>query len=278
MDIAKWVASEGGIVHRQRVLDAGAPAHQLRAAIARGDVNRIRRYWVATADAPAELLFAARCSARLGCISAARFRGWWMPPGLDEDVHLTVKPDARRPDATATVHWSPPLVPLPPQRLVGSVPDALEHVAGCLPFEPALIIWESAIQKERLHPQVVARVAWRSAAARRLASVATGSSDSGLETIFVVRLSPWGVRIRQQVHLAGHRVDVLVGDRLVIQLDGFAFHSSPADRQRDLAHDRELTARGYTVLRFTYRDVVSDWPAVERAIANALAQGLHRAA
>ena len=106
----------------------------------------------------------------------------------------------------------------------------------------------------------------------------TGLSDSGLETIFVVRLEPWGLRLRQQFVIAGRPVDLLIGERLVVQIDGFAFHSTPAQRGRDVAHDAELRLRGYTVLRFTYAQVVHDWPAVERTIARAVAAGAHLAA
>ncbi len=278
MDIAEWVAAHGGIVHRQQILDAGVPAHRLRAAITRGEVDRVRRYWVATSNAPTVLVQAARSSGRLACVSAAELRGWWIPPGVGDSVHITVKGDGHAPPGGAIAHWSAPLVPLPAHHLVESVPDSLEHVASCLSFEQALVVWESALRQERLHPEVVAKMSWRTPAARRLAAIASGHADSGLETIFVVRLTPWGVPVRQQVLIAGHRVDVLIGDRLIVQLDGFAFHSTPADRQRDLAHDRELAARGYTVVRFTYRDVVADWAGVERVIANALAQGLHLAA
>jgi hypothetical protein len=44
VDIRAFVDGAGGIVHRQRVLDAGASAARLRAAIASGDVRRVRRY------------------------------------------------------------------------------------------------------------------------------------------------------------------------------------------------------------------------------------------
>ena len=105
-----------------------------------------------------------------------------------------------------------------------------------------------------------------------------GLSDSGLETIFVYRLSGWGLPIRQQIVLAGARVDILIGERLVVQIDGYAFHSSSAQRSRDVAHDAELQLRGYTVLRFTYAQVIYGWPGVERAITRALAAGAHLAA
>lgn len=62
-----------------------------------------------------------------------------------------------------------------------------------------------------------------------------------------------------------------------MQLDGFAFHSSSAERTRDLAHDRALIALGYTVLRFSYTEVIYRWPEVERALARAIAQGAHLA-
>jgi len=277
MDIAEWVTARGGIVHRQQILDAGIPASRLRATITRGEVDRVRRYWVTTKNAPAALVGAAQASGRLACVSAASVRGWWIPEGVDSSLHVAVKPDGHAPPAHVVTHWSAPLVPLPAHHLIESVPDCLEHVASCLPFEQALIVWESALRHERMHPDAVAKMSWRTPASRRLASIATGRSDSGLETIFVVRLSPWGVSVRQQVLIAGHRVDALLGDRLVVQLDGFAYHSTPQDRQRDLAHDRELIARGYTVLRFSYRDVVTDWASVERTLSTVIAQGLHLA-
>lgn len=52
--------------------------------------------------------------------------------------------------------------------------------------------------------------------------------------------------------------------KLAVELDGARHHTSPVDRHRDLARDRELAAQGWVVLRFTYADVVRD-PAGVRA-------------
>lgn len=275
MEIARWVTERGGIVHRQQILDAGVSVGRLRAALARGEVERVRRYWVRTEGAPPDLVIAARATARLACTSAARHRGWWMPPGLDPAIHLSVAPGAQAPLSPAVAHWSRALVPRSPFDLIESVEDTLEHVAECLTREQAEVVWESAARIERLHPRVLRAVDWRTRAAREIAEKLVGLSDSGLETLFVVRFRAWGVLVRQQVRIAGHAVDVLIGEWLVVQLDGWAYHSSPAERQRDLAHDRELRARGYTVLRFTYADVVTDWAHVERAVGRAIAQGRH---
>jgi len=46
--------------------------------------------------------------------------------------------------------------------------------------------------------------------------------------------------------------------KLAVELDGAAHHTSPEDRERDLARDRELAALGWVVLRFTYADVLRD--------------------
>ena len=99
-----------------------------------------------------------------------------------------------------------------------------------------------------------------------------------METLVVVPLRRWGLRIRQQVYLAGRPVDVLIGDRLVLQIDGYEHHSSSAQRSADIAHDAELRLRGYTVVRVSYRQVVHEWHAVERMLRRAVAAGLHLAA
>lgn len=45
------------------------------------------------------------------------------------------------------------------------------------------------------------------------------------------------------------------GARLVVELDGWEFHRSRADFERDRARDAELQASGFAVLRFTWRQV-----------------------
>ena len=52
-------------------------------------------------------------------------------------------------------------------------------------------------------------------------------------------------------------VDMIILDFIVIEVDGWAFHSSKEQREKDLKRDRELLRRGYVVLRFTYDDVMN---------------------
>ena len=124
---------------------------------------------------------------------------------------------------------------------------------------------------QRVDADILARVRWNCPAARELASAASKLSDSGLESEFVQLMRGAGVAVRQQVWIDGHPVDGLIGERLIVQLDGFAHHQA-ADRRRDLRADARLALRGYTVLRFDYQQVLFNAPYVIDTVQTAIAQ------
>lgn len=276
--LAECVAASGGIAHRRAAENAGFALGVRRAAVRIGAVRRVRRDWLAVDSAPADLLAAAENGGSLTCVSAARRRGWWIPADAPDGIHIRLDPHASSPITDVTAHWTIRIAPAPGHGLLDSVEDTLAHVAVCLTPESAQVVWNSALKAEHLTPAAVRRVRWRTPQARACADRASDQSDSGLETILVVRLSPWGLPMRQQAVLLDRPVDLLIGERLVIQVDGFAHHSTSAQRTKDVAYDAELVLCGYTVLRFTYAQVMHDWPTVERTIARAIAAGAHLAA
>jgi very-short-patch-repair endonuclease len=74
------------------------------------------------------------------------------------------------------------------------------------------------------------------------------------------------------VQLHGHEVDLLWREqRLVVEIDGYAFHSSRRSFERDRRKDQELTAAGYRVIRVTWRQLIDEPTAVAAALAAALA-------
>jgi very-short-patch-repair endonuclease len=68
--------------------------------------------------------------------------------------------------------------------------------------------------------------------------------------------------------LGPYEVDFVWRDaRLVVELDGYAYHSDRGAFEADRRRDRDLQTRGYVVLRFTYREVVEEHEAVAAALA-----------
>ncbi|WP_424449688.1 endonuclease domain-containing protein [Microbacterium arborescens] len=271
--LASWMRRTDGVARTTALHDAGASRHRVQTAIETGALLRVRRGWVALPDADPELVAAARHGVVIACISAARRLGLWV---LAEDrPHVAARPHAgRAPSRRATVHWHEPAVPRHPDSLVDRVENVLVTVARCQPFESALVIWESALRRQLTSREVLSRLDLPPAA-RKLLSRADPYSDSGLETILPQRLRWLGVPLRQQVWLLGRPVDLLVGERLVVQIDGG--HHVGRQRAADIEHDAQLMLHGYHVIRVTYAQVVDEWPQVHGLIATAVAQGLHRA-
>ena len=72
-------------------------------------------------------------------------------------------------------------------------------------------------------------------------------------------------------HIAGHEVDVLYATRrVVVEMDGLAFHATHAAAERDRTKDAALRTSGYEVLRFTWRQVTERPESVAATVAVAL--------
>lgn len=203
--------------------------------------------------------------------------GLWSPDHTG--VHVAVAGNASRlPAGGVVLHWARGPVPVGSHDGDEPLINVLFHASRCLARADALAIWESALRKRLMTPDELGRVRWRSARAAELARFAGVLSDSGVESTFVELMRAAGIPLAQQVWIDGHPVDALIGRMLVVQLDGFAHHSTPKDRRRDLQADARLTLRGYTVLRFDYQQVFFDSAYVVETVRMAIAQGLHNPA
>lgn len=268
------VGAQGGVARVAALVTAGWSRYCIRLALQRGLLVRVRRDWVALPGADAELVAAARAGVVLSCLTQARRLGLWV---LSEDrPHVAADPHAAGHKAPRPlVHWATPLVPRHPDALVDPIENVLALVAHCQRHEVALAVWESALEQKRVAWDVLARLPL-DGVCRRLLEAAQSFAGSGLETIFSVRLRWLRVRIVSQVWIDGHRVDFLIGRRLIVQIDGRQHIGE--QRASDVAHDASLMLLGYHVIRVTYEQVLDDWPAVQDLISRAVGQGLHHAA
>lgn len=269
--IAAYVHAQGGVVRTRKLIQAGYSRHRIDRALAGGGLIRVRKGWVSAPGADPYLVAAARAGVVVSCVTQARRLGLWV---LHEDRPHVAAP-AHSGCATprnATVHWAKPVVPRHPDALTDPVENVLVLVALCQPFEPALAVWESA-----LHQQLVDRQSLRRMhlppAARNLLESASPFSDSGLESFIMPRLRWLKVPIVPQVWISGHRVDFLIGERLVLQVDGG--HHVGEQRESDVEHDAQLMLLGYHVIRVGYGQIVDRWQTVQDLIMRAVAQGLH---
>lgn len=61
------------------------------------------------------------------------------------------------------------------------------------------------------------------------------------------------------------------GTLVIVELDSARFHRSPAAFERDREKGNELVVAGYTLLRFTWRQLVDEPAWVARTLRTALA-------
>lgn len=101
-------------------------------------------------------------------------------------------------------------------------------------------------------------------------------AESGSESLVRLRLRRRNLRVRVQVRIEGvGRVDLLVGDRLVIEVDSRTHHTATAQYHSDRFRDQRLVELGYRVIRVTWEQVMFGWEPAEHAIMAAVHRGDH---
>ncbi|CAG7614144.1 type IV toxin-antitoxin system AbiEi family antitoxin domain-containing protein [Leucobacter soli] len=262
-----------GIVRSRDLQAQGVSRHAIAKAVRAGTVRRLRRNWITLPDTDGDLQAAADRGVILSCVTQARRLGLWVPE-RPKHPHVAA-PGGRHIEApSCRVHWSAPIVPRTPSTLEDPLENVLMYTAKCQSHDFALAIWESALNKQLIDYAKLESLPFVGAA-RDLVRECSPHADSGLESIFRTRLAWLRVPIRPQIWLYGHRVDLFIGDRLVVQIDG-RDHVG-AQRTADNKHDIELKLRGYHVIRVSYEQIMFDWPSVQFLVQEAVARGLHLA-
>jgi very-short-patch-repair endonuclease len=144
----------------------------------------------------------------------------------------------------------------------------------CLPDRAALVVADAVLAQGVPLAEVLTQARGAGAGhVRRLLARASGLAGSSGETCARLALQDAGLVVEAQVHIprVGF-VDLLVAGRLVVEIDGYAYHAHRRQFVRDHRRDAELQTQGYRVLRFTWSDAVYRPEYVVRVVTAVLAQ------
>ena len=101
-----------------------------------------------------------------------------------------------------------------------------------------------------------------------LADMEYMKTESPIERRLYQAVKAAGYRVVTQHRIGKYRADIYLPDyRCVLEADGAAFHSSPAQVRHDRKRDKYMRDNGYTVLRFSGSRIHRDLPGIVREIS-----------
>lgn len=256
VSIEKVLRLHHGCARYKDLIAAGVSREQLRAAESSQRIVRVHRGCYALPEASRERQLATVFRGQLTCVTWARSVG--LPVEIHEPlIHLGV-PSSRalglareRPCDEVVLHR-------------GGDYDAdfaighLDVTAACTTPIQQLAIVEAALCKGMIVPSDVTQLASGTASRREwIRRHAHAGVQSLGETYARVALQEAGLEVTPQVRLPGvGTIDLLVEGRLVVEIDGYSYHSGKAQFAVDRDRDRAVILMGLTPVRFTHTDAV----------------------
>jgi very-short-patch-repair endonuclease len=158
------------------------------------------------------------------------------------------------------------------------VPVALAQAGRCADPLDTLIVFESVLRQGLVgREQLEAIQASFPAHVRRTMGRIRSDAGSGTETKVRRALELEKVDVTSQWYIDGvGRVDLLVGECLVIECDSRAHHTGEAAYQRDRRRDQILADLGYYYVRLTWEQVFLEWEATLAYLRGLIASKRHR--
>ena len=263
----------GRFLSRARLLSDGMSRRSIDRLLDAGRLLPVRRGLYALADTPADEIRAATLGAQVGCLSAAKNHGLWVPPNgrlhivRSRNLHgVAIPDDVVRHTVSGCVDPG-----------TASIADCVHQVMTFHSAETGLIVLESAARLERL-PYSAVRALLADVPACKIGVYRHFSerSEGGNETRPRLSLQRMGVRVRAQVTIDGiGRVDLLVGRSLIVECDSARHHTSSDDYRRDRQRDLRARSLGYTVIRLTWEQIFLDWANTRRMLSAVLKTRRH---
>jgi very-short-patch-repair endonuclease len=278
--VAALAAGQHGVVTRAQVLALGLTRHGVEHRLTAGRLHLLHRGIFAVGHLGVSA-HGRRLAAVLACgdgawlshRSAAVLHGLLAEDG--GPLHVTV-PRRRRQPAGVVLHRSPRA----PGTLRDGIPvttpaRTLVDLAATRPErELARAVEEARLLRLVTDPELV-RLARDRPGARALRDLLTAEPSltrSEAERLLLALVRRAGLPQPQtNVRVGAHEVDALwPSHRLVVEVDGFAFHSSREAFERDRERDADLQAEGLRVIRVTWRRLTGRPEAVAALLGAAL--------
>ena len=277
-------ARQAGVISRRQALESGLTISALRGLVDRGQWLRVHPAIYRIAGQPPSFesrMFAAALWTH-GVVSGAAAAWWWrftdnqplrieviVPPNRNirsTDGVAVVRRHLDRQDRTHRRGLT--VVDGPYAAILGA---AAMGTSGRAVFDRALQLGvglrQAAEALERNRRAAGHRVAkaWLVAADRTAAE----TERMFLRIMRTNRIGGWVVNHPVETPVGRFVVDFLLQDlKIAVELDGWAYHSTPERFEADRRRQNALVLAGYTVLRFTWADLVER---PEQVIAEVLA-------
>jgi very-short-patch-repair endonuclease len=249
--IADLARSQRGVVTTAQLAAAGIGRNAVAHRVAHGRLTRVLRgvYRVGPVEAPFahEMAAVLATGGVLSHHSAAMV--WGLRPPHDGPTHVTVKSGARHrsvvrthrsPSLNAAVHHGLPLTP---------AARTLNDLAPLMSRSDL----ERAAEEAVIRGLVTALEVPRRCAIRGEPQLTRSEAERRLQRLIRAARLP---KPRTNVRVAGWEVDAYwPRERLIVEVDGYAYHGNRAAFERDRRKDAVLTAAGYTVIRITWRQL-----------------------
>jgi very-short-patch-repair endonuclease len=271
-------ARQHGVVTTEQLAAAGLGPRAIARRVAQGRLKRLHRGVYLAAPLPAPLTF--EMAAVLACGSTATLSHdaaaalWGLRERRDGEVDVTTTHQRSRPRPGIRVHRARRLERTIQQRIPVTTPArTLLDLAPRLTAAQLDRAFEEAQVRRLLAPDTIPRNDGHPGAGRLAAAVARmrepalTRSEAEARLLALIReaelQSP-----RANARVLGFEVDLLwSAERLIVEVDGFAFHGSRHAFERDRRRDADLVAAGYRVIRFTWRQIVHEPEAVVARLA-----------
>lgn len=261
MDALEFLTSVGGVAKVGLLRARGFRPNDLRKLADAGAYQPKHGLWAIPAADP-DFLAALCNNSHLTCASAATRYGLWLR-NKPTKLHLATKHSRGR----GFVRHSGLRFGTESQVPLASVEDTVLHALTCLSTEDAIAVAQSAmsmfgVPREALRSELGAKYF---GTARKLLDMADGLSESLPEISARLLFESEGLTFRRQVRIEGvGRVDVLIDERLIVEVNGYQFHSSRQAWRKDMARLNAAQALGYHVLSYAPEQI---WNTPDHVVA-----------